>query len=79
MKDVHLYVGTAVLIFITATSLLWFGKLDANNFVNLTEWTFASVCAGGGISAFRNIGRASSAPSTTTTSGTVVNVGAPTP
>lgn len=32
-----------------STWLCYIGKLDANNYVNLIEWTFAALVAGGGI------------------------------
>jgi len=32
----------ALLIFATATVLLWFGKLDAAAWVNLLQWTFGA-------------------------------------
>ena len=53
MKDTHFYIGFGVFIFLVATALVYFGKIDASSYVNLVEWDVMSVCGGGAVSAFR--------------------------
>lgn len=55
MKDTHLYILTCAVILAVSTVCLWYGKLPATNFESLIKWSFASLCTGGGLAAFRNI------------------------
>lgn len=55
MKDTYLYIGTFVLIFAVATTLLWFSKLQDTIWRDVIQWAFAALCAGGGVAAVRGI------------------------
>ena len=39
----------ALLVFATAVVLLWFGKISSTDFVNITNWAFASYVIGNGV------------------------------
>lgn len=49
MKDTHFYIATCVLILAVSSWLCLKDKLDSSSYVNLIEWTFAAVVAGGGV------------------------------
>ena len=55
----------ALLVFATAVVLLWFGKISSTDFVNITNWAFASYVIGNAADKFSE--RPPAAQSSTTT------------
>lgn len=56
IKDTYLYIATCVLILAVSIVMLWHGKLPSSDFVELIKWSFAALCTGGGLAAFRRLG-----------------------
>jgi len=53
LHDSHIYIVTALFLALLGTGLLLAHRIGEQSWVGLIEWVFASVCGGGGISAYR--------------------------